>query len=180
MKIYLDSSAFLKGFVEEPDSNIITDIVEKSESGKLPLVISVWTLSECISVLDKARQIDRISEKQMNDTIIKMIAYAFNFERKGTDYLDIVEPDGNMIYHSIAYIRWYHLSADDALHTMCAASRRVDALVLADGNFANRLKNPEKIDDPRLLAARPRIEFKVLDLNNDKDLEALGSLIQGL
>ncbi len=177
MRIYLDSSAYLKGFIEESQSGKVTEILNKCKAGRLTVVISVWTLSECISVLDKALN-KRISPDQMDSIATKMLAYAFNFEKEGK--LDIVEPDGKMIYRSWAYIRWYHLSADDALHTICATVGQSDALVMADGRFASMLKNPEKMDDPRILAQRPRIEFKVLDLFNDKDCRELEGLIKSL
>jgi hypothetical protein len=63
---------------------------------------------------------------------------------------------------------------------MCATVGQSDALVMADGRFASMLKNPEKINDPRILAQRPKIEFKVLDLFDDKDCKELDRLIKSL
>lgn len=126
-KFYLDSSAYVKGFRNERYSEIVHDILEKCEQGKLIVVISEWALNECIAGLDKACYLKRmISKQEMDDIIRNMLIYSHDYEEKMC--IEIVQPEPEMIHKSVAFIRWYHLSADDALHTVCAESREVNTL----------------------------------------------------
>jgi len=177
-KFYLDSSAYVKGFRNERYSEIVHDILEKSEQGKLIVVISEWTLNECIAGLDKACHLKHIIPKEEMDDIIRdMLIYTHDYEGKGC--IEIVQPEPGMIHKSVAFIRWYHLSADDALHTVCAESREVNALVLEDMHFSNMLKQPKKIEDPREEQC-PKIQFKVLNLADSNDYMELQSIITNL
>jgi predicted nucleic acid-binding protein len=98
MRIYLDSSVYLKGFIEEERSDIVEKVFDRCKEGRLTIIISIWTLSECISVLDKGVMNNRISSSQMNDILTNMLSYTFNLERE--DKLVIVEPNADIIYHS--------------------------------------------------------------------------------
>lgn len=178
MRIYLDSSAYLKGFWNEDKSEIVHDIMEYCERGKLEIVISTWTLAECMSVIDKACYNKRISFDEMDNTIKRMLAFSFNNERKGR--LVLVRPDWNMMEKSFAYIRYYHLSADDSLHAMCANVPPADLMVLADRGFSYILKNPDEPRNEQELLERPKIDFKVCNLLYEPDLGELQTILKGL
>ena len=54
MKVaYLDTSAIVKRYVEEPGSEVISGIYNKVLSGELKLAFSVWNIGEVLGVLDK-------------------------------------------------------------------------------------------------------------------------------
>ena len=178
MKIYLDSSAYLKGFWKEYRSDVVLDVMELCETGKLDIVISTWTLAECISVIDKACNNKRISSEEMDDTLKRLLAFSFNNERKGR--LILVRPDWTMIEKSFAYIRYYHLSADDSLHAMCANIPPSDMMVLADRGFSHFLKSPEEPKNEQELLERPKIDFSVCNILNDSDLADLRSTLERL
>jgi predicted nucleic acid-binding protein len=178
MQIYLDSSAFLKGFRNESKSELVHDIMELCERGKLKIVISTWTLAECMSVIDKACRGGKISVTEMNNIINDMLSFSFNNERKKR--LQVVRPDWSMIEKSFAYIRWYHLSADDSLHTICTDVLPADLLVLADWYFADALKNPDKPRNEQDLRERPNIHFEACNLLSDHDYSELRSRLPAL
>lgn len=178
MQIYLDSSAYLKGFRNEEKSEIVHDIMELCEREKLKIVISTWTLAECMSVIDKACNNNKISADEMDDMIKRMLAFSYNNGRKGC--LVLVRPDWNMMERSFAYIRWYHLSADDSLHAMCANVPPADILVLADKGFSYMLKNPEEPRDRQELLERPKIHFKVSNLLHEPDFGELQTMLHNM
>ena len=51
--IYLDSSAIVKRYVTEEETNRIDKIYEKAHTGKIRLSFSVWNIGETAVVLDK-------------------------------------------------------------------------------------------------------------------------------
>lgn len=56
--VYLDSSATVKRYVEEPGSDDIRSLYESTYDGNVKLIFSIWNIDEVLGVLDKARTID--------------------------------------------------------------------------------------------------------------------------
>lgn len=83
-RIYLDTSAFIKGFRNEERSEIVHSILEKCTNGQLTVVISLWTLAESLSALDKAySKKGSISLPEANSTISRMLDYSYNLNKEG-------------------------------------------------------------------------------------------------
>lgn len=173
-RIYLDTSTFIKGFRNEERSELVHNILEKCANGHLTVVISLWTLAESLSALDKAyNKKGLISLPEANSTISRMLGYSYNLNKEG--HLDIIVPDGDIITRSWAFISQRHLSADDALHAMCAMIGKSDIMLLADSYFASMLKKEREV-----LAAEDISEhysFEVLNLLDDQDYETLKNRI---
>ena len=53
MRFLLDANAVLKRYVSEPGSVIVTKVFGAADSGQASLVYSLWTLGECLGVLDR-------------------------------------------------------------------------------------------------------------------------------
>lgn len=54
IRIYLDSSAYTKVFVDEVGSQSATDIIKLAEStDSIQIITSAWTINETISAVDK-------------------------------------------------------------------------------------------------------------------------------
>src|SRR5256885_9474685 len=53
MRFLLDANAVLKRYVSEPGSVIVTKVFRAADSGQASLVYSLWTLGECLGVLDR-------------------------------------------------------------------------------------------------------------------------------
>src|SRR5437879_13855720 len=53
MRFLLDANAVLKRYVSEPGSVIVTKVLGAADSGQASLVYSLWTLGECLGVLDR-------------------------------------------------------------------------------------------------------------------------------
>jgi len=171
MRIYLDTSAFIKGFRNEERSEIVHSILEKCANGQLVIVLSLWTLTESLSALDKAYNMKgSISQPEANSIIARMLSYSYNLNKEG--HLDIIEPDGDIITRSWAFISRRHLSADDALHTMCAMIGKSDIMLLADNYFASMLKKEREVSTAEDIAEE-QYSFEILNLLEDQDYERL-------
>src|SRR5438309_10460704 len=53
MRFLLDANAVLKRYVSEPGSGIVTKVFGAADSGQASLVCSLWTLGECLGVLER-------------------------------------------------------------------------------------------------------------------------------
>ena len=89
MKIYLDTSAFVKRYCEEEGSEIVNEIFE---SGK-EIVTSYWTLAEATAAIDKKVTKRQISAEERDFVLSFLLSDVF---------------DRNIILT-------HHISADDAL-----------------------------------------------------------------
>lgn len=130
MRIYLDSSALVKKFSKEEGSEIIEEIFKKCEGGKLVLVVSQWTINECITAFDKSFKRGDIDGYQMNSDIIDLVSLIENLRRKGC--VEIVPIYDDTITQSVGFIRFNHLSADDSLHALCAMLGSSNMLLMHD------------------------------------------------
>lgn len=174
MRIYLDTSVFLKRFNEENGSDIIRKIFAKCQESKITLVISQWTLGESISTLDRACRRRILSFDEMNSLVIEMLLLIQELQRRG--HLVLIEIDSELITQSWAFIRFNHLSADDSLHAICAMIGKSDVFLMEDDYFSKMLTNPDENapeDTPT-----PRIAFNVLDMGNPEDTKKLDEIIR--
>src|SRR2546422_11090264 len=60
MRFLLDANAVLKRYVSEPGSVIVTKVFGAADSGQASLVYSLWTLGECLGVLDRLHRQGRL------------------------------------------------------------------------------------------------------------------------
>ncbi|MGI0025941.1 MAG: hypothetical protein ACREA4_12475, partial [Nitrososphaera sp.] len=116
MRIYLDTSAYLLAFNEEPYlSSLVQKIFDKCEEDKLTLVTSLWTWSESISALDQAfKKKGTIDRPTRNSVIGTLLGKSIDLVKQNRMVLVVATEE--MIYKSWDLIRKRHLSADDSLH----------------------------------------------------------------
>ena len=104
-----------------------------------------------------------------------MDAISWIENNRQTGNVEIVLIDDDLITHSARFIRFNHLSADDALHAYCAGAADSDLLLMQDSRFAYWLKNPDVVgrEEERM---RPKYHYHVIDLNDRSDAELLESM----
>jgi len=61
---YLDSSAIVKRYVEEPGSARIRDFYRRAYSGEIVLSYSLWNVGEVLGAFDRARRLNRITDEE--------------------------------------------------------------------------------------------------------------------
>ncbi|MEM0349549.1 MAG: type II toxin-antitoxin system VapC family toxin [Candidatus Caldarchaeum sp.] len=61
--VYLDTSAIVKRYVDEPGSEFVRSLYRSAYAGGAKLASSVWNIGEMLGVLDKAYTIGRRSEE---------------------------------------------------------------------------------------------------------------------
>ena len=60
--VYLDSSAIIKRYIEEPGSLEIRSLYKKTYAGEIVVSHSLWDVGEVLGAFDRARSLERIAE----------------------------------------------------------------------------------------------------------------------
>ena len=120
MKLFLDSSAFAKRFVEEPGSQEVDQLCSQATE----LGLSVICVPEIISALNR-----RLREKNLTRQ-----DYAHAKQRLSQDVRDavIINLTPDVIQSSVWILETTPLRTMDALHIACAMAWEVDLFVSSD------------------------------------------------
>ncbi len=62
--VYLDSSAIIKRYLNEPGSNVVRALYVKAYAGDVKIAFNLWNIGEVLGALDKARRLGRIDEHE--------------------------------------------------------------------------------------------------------------------
>lgn len=129
VKIYLDTSALIKRYVEEQGTELVDRLFERA-SPEITLVISLWNLSESMVALDKYRRRGAISDEELRGVVRHLIAEIREYWEKG--YLRIVPLHPDLVVETWRYILNQHVYAGDAVQLATCVRERCDFLVAAD------------------------------------------------
>jgi predicted nucleic acid-binding protein len=136
-KIYLDTSAFFKIFVEEQASETVERLVGLARDKKISIVLSDWVINESLALVDENLRKNRISPieaQSILSELIDMIQGRIQYENF------IVYPiTDKAIIGSRFVIQDYRIPASDALHVFIAGAAECDCLVSADGGLVTQL-----------------------------------------
>jgi predicted nucleic acid-binding protein len=129
MRIYFDSSAFAKRFIEEPGSQRIDDICqEASEVG-----LSIICFPEILSALNRKVREKSISNR--NYTITK------NRLSEELSDIEIINITPKVVAKAALLLETNPLRAMDAMHVACAIEWDADLFVTSDRRQADAAKN---------------------------------------
>ncbi len=129
MRIYFDSSAFAKRFIEEPGSQRIDDICqEASEVG-----LSIICFPEILSALNRKVREKSISNR--NYTIAK------NRLSEELSDIEIINITPKVVAKAALLLETNPLRAMDAMHVACAIEWDADLFVTSDRRQADAAKN---------------------------------------
>lgn len=129
-KVYLDTSAFVKLFFDEPDWNLVERIASLAKEKKIKIVISEWVLNESIWTVEKKVLKGKIG----NGDAFKVINHIADTIQDGIRnrtiiWLGFAE---DTVTNSRVLIEELHCNAADALHVYFARTSECDYFVSAD------------------------------------------------
>jgi len=130
MRIYLDTSAFVKNYHTEKGSDQIESRFEDAKNGKCTLVMSIWVISETINALDKHRMRKELSQKELNKIVGTILHDISDLMDKNV--LEIVDIETESLKISWEFIINDHLSCSDSLHLVTALQKNCDIFLAAD------------------------------------------------
>jgi len=109
MIVYLDTSALVKLFIDEPDTKVITHLLQDADA----VFTHTITYAESRAALAKAVRMQRITDATHRDYKAALEAYWKN--------LDLIEPNMIHIRQAGEFAETYGLRGYDSVHLAAAA-----------------------------------------------------------
>ena len=106
MKVYLDTSALVKRYVEEDGTEIVDELFDKAYKNEVILVTSQFNIGEAAVVFDKYERKININAKEVFKTMINelyVLAKLGNFTLVPISY-DIISDAINLIFEHHIYV----------------------------------------------------------------------------
>ena len=141
MRVYVNTSAYVKEFSEEKGTETVRKIFNACEAGKVNIVTSLWTLSESIAAVDRKFRRGEISLDDNEITIATIIERSILLARKGSLFL--VMPRAELMVASWRLIVSKHVSADDALQLFSSIVSLCTIFIAADDLLVRIAKEEE-------------------------------------
>jgi predicted nucleic acid-binding protein len=149
MKVLLDANAVLKRYVSEAGSDIVMGVYGAADSGELHLVYSLWTLGECLGVLDRLERQGRLPSGGLERGRRALLGESVRLTRLGV--LTVAPLGTRLVRKSWALLLRHHVYQGDAVQVATALDRKVDLLLTADARVARaaadeglRVLDPER------------------------------------
>lgn len=120
MKVFFDTSAFVKRYVEEPGSDRVQELCAAADS----VILSVLCFPEMISTLNRLVREKKVQSKDYADLKGRMLDDLRDAE--------VVNLTPRVVARAVQLLEGGPLRALDALHLGCAAEVAADAVVSAD------------------------------------------------
>ncbi|GFO96191.1 twitching motility protein PilT [groundwater metagenome] len=138
MNIYIDTSAYVKEYHDEPGSELVHSVFESAKNGDALLITSLWTISEAVNTIDRHFMRHELNKEEFN----KVLGAIFTdmFEMLDNKNLKIVDIDTNLVKISWEYISSEHLSAADSLHLVTAMKSNADVFYFFNQCRKNRCR----------------------------------------
>ena len=130
LKLYLDTSAFIKRFLIEPGSDCIDLVFTEAEAGDLVLTISVWNIGEALGVFDQRRRRDLLSQSEFEQVQGAMGEQLLRLIRLRS--MEIKPVESHLLTRTWDLIKTHHLYQADALQIATCMENKNDALVSGD------------------------------------------------
>jgi len=129
-RVYLDSSALIKRYVEESGSEVIQKLYKKAYSGEIKLITSLWNVGEVLGVFDRKRRWKELDEKT-HDFVRR--AFLTDVKRMSTiGVLEIVPVHSMLLADSWEIIERHHIYQADALQIVSAKYESAHEFYTAD------------------------------------------------
>ena len=129
-RVYLDSSALIKRYVEESGSKVIQELYKKAYSGEIKLITSLWNVGEVLGVFDMKRRRGELAEKT-HDFVRR--AFLTDIKRMSTiGVLEIVPVHSMLLADSWEIIERHHIYQADALQIVSAKYESAEEFYTAD------------------------------------------------
>ena len=128
-RIYLDTSAVVKRYAKEEDSEAVDKIYADTEMRKSRICFSLWNIGEAVGIFDRYRKTADPKERTriFLDETIRLL---------GNDSLEIGAVSADILSHAIQMLLKHHMYIADALQLASALDFKADEFVTADGRLA--------------------------------------------
>jgi predicted nucleic acid-binding protein len=134
MRVLLDANAVLKRYVAEPGSDAVEAVYRAADAGTAQLVYSLWTLGECLGVLDRLERQGRLPPGGLRKGRRALTGESARLARLGV--LTITPLGARLVRKAWTLLLRHHLYQADALQIASAVQHKVDLLLTSDQQVA--------------------------------------------
>ena len=150
--VYLDSSALVKRYVQEPGTPAVDSIFDRASQGGATIATSLWNLGEALGVLDYRRERRLLTEPDFHLAVQNLASEIVRLMRSGAMQVHPVR--ASLLVEAWTVVLAQHLYEADALQISTCNSSKSRALITSDerlrkASLALGLKafDPEKQQD---------------------------------
>lgn len=159
-KLYIDTSAFFKTFVEEEASDVVEPLILLAKEKKIEITLSDWLVNESVALIDENRRKEKITDIEVQNILSELVSMMGN-EVEYENFTVYPITDKILIASRFA-IEEYHINASDALHVFISAVAECDCFISADEKLIHQLTSGSS----KLIAFNIRIKEDVKNLFN--------------
>jgi predicted nucleic acid-binding protein len=149
MKFLLDANAVIKRYVAERGSDVVQTVYRSADAGHVQLVYSLWTLGECLGVLDRLDRQGRLPTGGLSKGRRALLGESARLAR--LDVLTIAPLGAKLVRNAWSLLLRHHIYQADAVQVATGLARKVDVLLTADARVARaaaaeglRVLDPER------------------------------------
>ena len=129
-RVYLDSSALIKRYIKEKDSEIVEGLYKEAYSGEVRLITSLWNVGEALGVFDRSRRRGLIDEKTYDFIRRALLADIKRLSRLGV--LELVPVHSMLLADAWNVLQRHHIYQADALQIVSAKYGSAEEFYTAD------------------------------------------------
>ena len=129
---YLDTSALVKRYVEEPGSEVVDDIYEDAYRGVKTLSFSYWNIAESVVVFDMYARILGLDVKRVMRDMLGEFTTLSRLHR-----LVVISVSPSILRTSIELVLKHHIYVADALQIASAKKANSSIMVTGDRELVN-------------------------------------------
>ena len=136
-KIYVDTSAFFKVFVEEEGSKVVERLIRLAREKLIQIVLSDWVINESIALINENNRKGKINStetKHILSELINMIRIEIQHEN-----FTFYSTNEMIVIGSRFDIQDYNISASNALHVFIASASDCNYFLSADKQLIEQL-----------------------------------------
>jgi predicted nucleic acid-binding protein len=136
-KIYVDTSAFFKVFVEEEASKVVERLIRLAREKLIKIVLSDWVINESIALINENNRKGKINSTETQHILSELInMIRGEIQHENFTFYSINEA---IVIGSRFDIQDYNISASDALHVSIAAASDCNYFLSADKQLIEQL-----------------------------------------
>jgi len=127
---YLDSSALVKRYVQEPGTPAVDIIFDKASAGALVIATSVWNLGEAFGVFDHRRRRRLLTEHEFRLAVQNLTTEVLGLMRTGA--MQVYPVRTSLLTEAWAIVLTQHLYQADALQIVTCNESKSKILITSD------------------------------------------------
>ena len=120
----------LKGYINEPGSDIVLSMYKKAYTGDLKIAYSVWNIGEVLGAFDRARRLGRITGDEHRLVKGRVLSETRRMVKLG---IALIQPIRlSILESSWKLVEKYHIHVADALQIATAKNVKADMFLTGD------------------------------------------------